>query len=122
MALSDEAKHESVRLGALKLRLAVLDRRLGLTPGLGLVPAEVERARMMDEVRQVVRQIIDVFELRGVPEGVQQEVLDVVEGRQTGRASSRCRLSGRGGVTVTPRFEATVSVCGRFAVADSYAL
>jgi len=44
VALADEAQQDSTRLGALKLRLAVLNARTSLVPGLGLVPTEVERA------------------------------------------------------------------------------
>ena len=57
ITLADEAKHESVRLGALKLRLNLLDGRLRLIPGIGLVPSEVERARMMAEWSQIARQM-----------------------------------------------------------------
>ena len=39
--LADQAQQESTRLGALKLRLALLDARLRLVPGFGLVPSGV---------------------------------------------------------------------------------
>jgi len=80
-ALTDQAKQESTRLGALKLRLAVLDARIRLVPGLGLVPNELERRRMMEGFRRMAHQIVVVLDRRGVAEDVQQEIVDTVEGR-----------------------------------------
>src|SRR5215218_10388461 len=80
-ALTDQAQQESTRLGALKLRLAVLDARIRLVPGLGLVPNELERARMLEDFGRVTRQILLIFDRHGVPEHVQQEIIDTAEGR-----------------------------------------
>jgi len=59
----------------------VLNARTSLVPGLGLVPAEVECARIIEDFQRMARQIVLVMERRGVPLEVQQEVVDTVEGR-----------------------------------------
>src|SRR5215216_7212582 len=81
VALADEAQQESTGLGAFKLRLAVLDARIRLVPGLGLVPNELERARMLEGFRRMAHQIVVVLDRRGVAADVQQEIVDTVEGR-----------------------------------------
>ena len=81
VALADQAQQESTRLGALKLRLALLNARIQLVPGLGMVPTELERARMMEDFQRAARQMVLVLDRHGVPEHVQQEIVDRVEGR-----------------------------------------
>jgi len=81
-ALAAQAQHESTRLGALKLRLALLDARLRLFPGIGLVASEIERARLMEEFQRLARQMLLVLDRHGVPEHVQEEIVDTVEGRR----------------------------------------
>jgi len=81
VALADQAQQESTRLGALKLRLALLNARIQLVPGLGMVPTELERARMMEDFQRAARQMVLVLDRHGVPEHVQQEIVDTVEGR-----------------------------------------
>ena len=81
VALADEAQQESTRLGALKLRLALLNARIQLVPGVGLVASEVERARMMEDFQRIARQTLLAFDRHGVPEHVQREIIDIAEGR-----------------------------------------
>jgi hypothetical protein len=81
VALADEAEQESTRLGALKLRLALLDARLRMFPGIGLVPSEVERARLEADATRIARGMLIILDRHGVPEHVQQEIVDMAEGR-----------------------------------------
>ena len=66
----------------MKLRFALLDARLRLFPGIGLVPSEIERARLEADFSQVARQMFLVLDRHGVPEHVLEEIADTVEGRR----------------------------------------
>lgn len=80
VALADGAQHENVRLGALKLRYGLLDARLRMFPGIGLVPSGVERARLEADFTRIARQMLIILDRHGVPEHVQQEIVDLAEG------------------------------------------
>ena len=106
VALADEAQHESTQLGCMKLRFALLAARLGLCPGIGLVPSEIERARLEADFSQVARQMLHVLQRHGVPEHVLEEVIDTVEGRLPTAVSTISSV----GVTANGRHEVSCDI------------
>lgn len=65
--LSEQTKHDGVRLGAIRARVDVIERHTQLLIALGLLPYDLGDLRADSDLRHAARAIIDVLERHRAP-------------------------------------------------------
>jgi hypothetical protein len=72
--LAERADHDAVRLGCLKAKLEVIERRLALLQAVGLLPRDLGALRLELEIRHVLPVFVDVLDRFHVPPEALEEL------------------------------------------------
>ena len=76
------AEHDATKVGAIRTRLEAIRGRIEMLQSVGAVPHDLGQIRVIEDVRESARQVIQVFREFNVPEDVQAAVIDALEGRR----------------------------------------
>jgi len=79
--LAATSRHDGARLEAVRAQMEVHAARMGLLQAVGGLPGDLGRFQVEIDLRQAARTVVEIFDRRGIPEEVQAEVVQAIEGR-----------------------------------------
>ncbi|MBA2637440.1 MAG: hypothetical protein H0U79_04330 [Solirubrobacterales bacterium] len=95
--VAETSRHDAVRLGALKARLAPSAQRLSLLQAVGILPRSLGLLRDDIDLRRMGEAISAIFDRHGVPFKAEENFLAALESERVWRGGSAREIHNGGG-------------------------